>query len=224
MPRRAGGADPSAGLRRRTGCAPAGHGRPRPAGDSRAGRRRPRAGLAGRGGRHHHPHHRLLRRRGARTPPTSGPSEWMPSSTARSMPGVRRLVLLPEEEAICARLPGEHLLAGRASSAPRRPSTRCGTRSSAAGWTSTTPSLDIDPDAGTFTARIAPARVDAAGGRRLRRQRSAADSWSPTGWSAPPPSSRSTDPPGLLGVHAGRSASPLAGRIQRGDRAIDNAR
>ena len=77
-------------------------------------------------------------------------------------PGVRRLVLLPEEEATCARLPSGTYWPVVLFSAKEtvykvwHPVVR--------GWLDFHDArLDIDPDAGTFTARIAPARVDAAG-------------------------------------------------------------
>ncbi|MBG6102165.1 4'-phosphopantetheinyl transferase EntD [Micromonospora vinacea] len=76
-------------------------------------------------------------------------------------PGVRRLVLLPEEEAACARLPGGTYWPVVLFSAKETvykvwyPVVRS--------WLDFHDArLDIDPDAGTFTARIAPARVDAA--------------------------------------------------------------
>ncbi|GGO03651.1 4'-phosphopantetheinyl transferase family protein [Micromonospora parathelypteridis] len=76
-------------------------------------------------------------------------------------PGVRRLVLLPEEEANCARLPsGIHwpIVLFSAKETVYKV------------WYPIVESwldfhdarLDLDPDAGTFTARIAQARVDAA--------------------------------------------------------------
>ncbi|MFG1897532.1 4'-phosphopantetheinyl transferase [Micromonospora zamorensis] len=76
-------------------------------------------------------------------------------------PGVRRMVLLPEEEALCARLPGGISWPVVLFSAKETVykvwhpvvGTWLGFRDA---------QLDVDPDAGTFTARIAPARVAAA--------------------------------------------------------------
>ncbi|MEV4118087.1 4'-phosphopantetheinyl transferase superfamily protein [Micromonospora sp. NPDC049645] len=77
-------------------------------------------------------------------------------------PGVRKLVLLPEEEAACARLPRSIRWPVVLFSAKEtvykvwHPVVRS--------WLDFLDArLDIDPDAGTFVARIAPARVDAAG-------------------------------------------------------------
>jgi 4'-phosphopantetheinyl transferase EntD len=77
-------------------------------------------------------------------------------------PGVRRLVLLPEEEAACARLPSDISWPVVLFSAKETiykvwyPVVRS--------WLDFHDArLDLNPDAGTFTARIAPARVDAAG-------------------------------------------------------------
>ncbi|MGI5525363.1 4'-phosphopantetheinyl transferase family protein [Micromonospora sp. CA-259024] len=76
-------------------------------------------------------------------------------------PGVRRLVLLPEEEATCARLPSGTFWPVVLFSAKETvykvwyPVVRS--------WLDFQDArLELDPDAGTFTARIAPARVDAA--------------------------------------------------------------
>ncbi|MBM0278033.1 4'-phosphopantetheinyl transferase family protein [Micromonospora tarensis] len=76
-------------------------------------------------------------------------------------PGVRRLVLLPEEEADCARLPsGTHwpVVLFSAKETVYKvwyPIVRS--------WLDFHDArLELDPDGGTFTARIAPARVDAA--------------------------------------------------------------
>ncbi|MEU7798294.1 4'-phosphopantetheinyl transferase superfamily protein [Micromonospora arborensis] len=77
-------------------------------------------------------------------------------------PGVHRLVLLPEEEANCARLPsGTHwpvVLFSAKETVYKVWYPVVGS------WLDFHDArLDLDPDAGTFTARIAPARVDAAG-------------------------------------------------------------
>ncbi|MEV4500113.1 4'-phosphopantetheinyl transferase superfamily protein [Micromonospora arborensis] len=77
-------------------------------------------------------------------------------------PGVNRLVLLPEEEANCARLPsGTHwpiVLFSAKETVYKVWYPLVGS------WLDFHDArLDLDPDAGTFTARIAPARVDAAG-------------------------------------------------------------
>ncbi|MGW5557642.1 4'-phosphopantetheinyl transferase family protein [Micromonospora sp. NPDC003944] len=75
--------------------------------------------------------------------------------------GVRRLVLLPEEEAACARLPSGTFWPIVLFSAKEtvykvwHPVVHS--------WLGFHDArLDLDPDAGTFTARIAPARVAAA--------------------------------------------------------------
>ncbi|MFF0150257.1 4'-phosphopantetheinyl transferase [Micromonospora sp. NPDC005203] len=77
-------------------------------------------------------------------------------------PGVRRLVLLPEEEADCARLPGGTfwpiVLFSAKETVYKVWHPVVGT------WLDFQDArLDIDPYAGTFTARIAPARLDEAG-------------------------------------------------------------
>ncbi|GLZ57312.1 MULTISPECIES: 4'-phosphopantetheinyl transferase family protein [Micromonospora] len=76
-------------------------------------------------------------------------------------PGVRRLVLLPEEETACARLPGGTCWPVVLFSAKETvykvwyPIVR--------DWLGFHDArVELDPDAGTFTARIAPTRVDAA--------------------------------------------------------------
>ncbi|WFE50393.1 4'-phosphopantetheinyl transferase superfamily protein [Micromonospora sp. WMMD1155] len=76
-------------------------------------------------------------------------------------PGVRRMVLLPEEEALCAGLPGDTSWPVVVFSAKETVYKVwypvVGT------WLGFFDAhLDIDPDAGTFTARIAPARLDEA--------------------------------------------------------------
>ncbi|MDG4779085.1 4'-phosphopantetheinyl transferase superfamily protein [Micromonospora sp. WMMD961] len=76
-------------------------------------------------------------------------------------PGVRRMVLLPEEEALCAGLPSGTSWPVVMFSAKETVykvwypvvGTWLGFRDA---------QLDVDPDAGTFTARIAPARLDGA--------------------------------------------------------------
>ncbi|MEU8181739.1 4'-phosphopantetheinyl transferase superfamily protein [Micromonospora sp. NPDC049044] len=77
-------------------------------------------------------------------------------------PGVRRLVLLPEEEADCARLPDDIywpiVLFSAKETVYKVWHPVVGT------WLDFLDArLDIDPDAGTFTARIAPARLHEAG-------------------------------------------------------------
>ncbi|MEV4655243.1 4'-phosphopantetheinyl transferase superfamily protein [Micromonospora sp. NPDC049301] len=75
--------------------------------------------------------------------------------------GVRRLVLLPEEEEMCARLP-------RGTSWPvvlfsAKETVYKVWHPVVGSWLDFHDArLDLDPDAGTFTARIASARVDAA--------------------------------------------------------------
>ncbi|MEU4471807.1 4'-phosphopantetheinyl transferase superfamily protein [Micromonospora sp. NPDC023888] len=76
-------------------------------------------------------------------------------------PGVRRLVLLPEEEADCARLPGDIFWPIVLFSA--KETVYKVWHPVVGSWLDFHDArLDIDPDAGTFTARIAPARVDEA--------------------------------------------------------------
>lgn len=75
--------------------------------------------------------------------------------------GVRRLVLLPEEEESCARLPSDIrwpiVLFSAKETVYKVWHPVVGT------WLDFHDAhLDVDPDAGTFSARIAPARVDAA--------------------------------------------------------------
>lgn len=75
--------------------------------------------------------------------------------------GVRRLVLLPEEEADCARLPaGVHWPVVLFSAKETVYKVWHPVVRSWLGFHDAR--LALDPDAGTFTARIAPARLDAA--------------------------------------------------------------
>ncbi|MDG4807773.1 4'-phosphopantetheinyl transferase superfamily protein [Micromonospora sp. WMMD1120] len=76
-------------------------------------------------------------------------------------PGVRRLVLLPEEEADCARLPGGvHWPIVVFSAKETVYKVWYPLVESWLGFHDAL--LRLDPDSGTFTASIAPARVDAA--------------------------------------------------------------
>ncbi|MEU5904261.1 4'-phosphopantetheinyl transferase superfamily protein [Micromonospora sp. NPDC047527] len=76
--------------------------------------------------------------------------------------GVRRLVLLPEEEENCARLPAD--ISWPVVYFSAKETVYKVWYPIVGSWLDFHDAhLDIDPDAGTFTARIAPARVDAAG-------------------------------------------------------------
>ena len=168
-----GPSEPPARLHRRAGLRPAGAGRPRAAGRAGALRAGPGAGLAGRDGRHASP-----------TPPVTAPPRSPAPATYASVgmdaerhrelnDGVRRLIGLPEELDWLRPAAGPAVaLAGGASSAPRRPSTRSGIRWWAPGSTSWTRGCMLDPETGAFTARIRPAAAGErppTGSRRSHR-------------------------------------------------------
>ncbi len=76
-------------------------------------------------------------------------------------PGVRRLICLPEEEDRCGRLPPGVFWPAVVFSA--KETVYKNWHPIVGTWLDFHDALvDLDPDAGTFTARIAPARIDAA--------------------------------------------------------------